>query len=559
MTSPITGHFSRILGTWTTGNPIPASYWVQFDKEAAQSVNADDGGCWAPSTSIAFTGSTYGLFLAGPLFVWGSVGQLTSNGTSRFTCAVGDYPQLSTTHAGRSRKIAVSMLNARGIPWQQVQPCLAADGTFHGEVQTVSYATQAYNATTATPTVIVAPLEVHNGGTIASVTFSFAVSSPHTSVPTAMPKARIMRFDAFGNGVPLTSTASGADANGWVSAPTPSSGTAYYNAGAFQTFTVPCDQNNVADTSAHTYHAEITEEQNGTYTPIMQPVDLVTSSQFIYATSTANQFSQARTIDGVTTLPGMRVLVKDQPYTAQNGIYTLPGDGSGTAGAIGTWIRSADMSYGSQLTEGALIPVNQGGTVFGGSMLQMSFPSGTTPNLGGHVPTWYKSQVTAVNALISPTIPNGFIYKCTTAGTTGTTEPGTTNPWPVQAGVTVTDGSVVWTAVLDTSTSLYFGLPGLGRPFAPATWQPSTSYAPGSIVSPTIPNGYVYFTETITTTSGTTEPTWPTQPNTGVNDNGIGWNTLPYNYSAGGPFTLLGNVWGDMIVQMTNITSLAFQ
>ena len=556
--SVITGHFSRIRATWTAGGVLP-SEWATFDQECAQAINGDDGGCWAPTTPITFTGNAGGLVCAVPTVVWGTSGTLTSTGTSRFVCSVGDYPLLGPTHAGRSRKLAVSILNARGVPWQQVQPAINADGTSHGEVQTVSYATQQYNATTSTPTVIAAPLEVHNGGTIASVSFSFAVSSPHASAPNTMPKARVMRVDASGNGVPLTSVAAGGDANGWVSAPTPASGTAYYNNGAFQTFTVACDQNNVADTTAHTYHAEITEEQSGSATLVMQPVDLVTASQFIYATSTANAFSGSRVIDGVTTLPGMRVLVKDQPYASQNGIYTVLADGSGTPGLIGAWVRSSDMASGGQLVAGALIPVKQGGIVYGGSMLEISFPGGATPNLGGHVPTWYKSTATALNAQISPSIPNGFIYTCTTAGTTGTTEPHGATSWPVQAGLTVTDGTVVWTASIDTSTAVYFGLPGLKAPLSPTTWQASTSYAPGSIVSPSIPNGFVYYTETVTTTSGATEPTWPTQPNTAVSDNGIQWIALAYNYSAGGPFTLAGNVWGDMVVQMTGITSLAFQ
>lgn len=40
-----------------------------------------------------------------------------------------------------------------------------------------------------------------------------------------------------------------------------------------------------------------------------------------------------------------------------------------------------------------------------------------------------------------PATPNGHMYRCTTAGTTGSTEP----TWPTTSGGTVTDGTAVWT------------------------------------------------------------------------------------------------------------------
>lgn len=42
---------------------------------------------------------------------------------------------------------------------------------------------------------------------------------------------------------------------------------------------------------------------------------------------------------------------------------------------------------------------------------------------------------------VIPATPNGRIYKCTTAGTTGSGEP----TWPTTAGGTVSDGTAVWT------------------------------------------------------------------------------------------------------------------
>ncbi|KKK88219.1 hypothetical protein LCGC14_2745390, partial [marine sediment metagenome] len=54
------------------------------------------------------------------------------------------------------------------------------------------------------------------------------------------------------------------------------------------------------------------------------------------------------------------------------------------------------------------------------------------------------STVYVLRDFVQPTTPNNnFTYRCTTAGTTGASEP----TFPTTAGGTVSDGSVVWTAV----------------------------------------------------------------------------------------------------------------
>lgn len=60
-----------------------------------------------------------------------------------------------------------------------------------------------------------------------------------------------------------------------------------------------------------------------------------------------------------------------------------------------------------------------------------------------HNVRWLASTAYALNDVRKPSQPNrtGFRYKVTTAGTTGATEPA----WPQEIGVTVTDGTVVWT------------------------------------------------------------------------------------------------------------------
>lgn len=48
---------------------------------------------------------------------------------------------------------------------------------------------------------------------------------------------------------------------------------------------------------------------------------------------------------------------------------------------------------------------------------------------------------------ITPTVPNGFVYECLSSGITGAIEP----DWPTVTGGTITDGTVEWTTISDTS------------------------------------------------------------------------------------------------------------
>jgi len=56
-------------------------------------------------------------------------------------------------------------------------------------------------------------------------------------------------------------------------------------------------------------------------------------------------------------------------------------------------------------------------------------------------PAWAPNTAYSLGDKITPTTKNGNVYECTTAGTSGSTEP----TWPTSEGDTVTDGTVVWT------------------------------------------------------------------------------------------------------------------
>lgn len=55
--------------------------------------------------------------------------------------------------------------------------------------------------------------------------------------------------------------------------------------------------------------------------------------------------------------------------------------------------------------------------------------------------SWSPSTSYSVGSYCQPTVPNGFGYRATSAGTSGSTEPA---PWPTVLGDTITDGGVTW-------------------------------------------------------------------------------------------------------------------
>jgi hypothetical protein len=65
-------------------------------------------------------------------------------------------------------------------------------------------------------------------------------------------------------------------------------------------------------------------------------------------------------------------------------------------------------------------------------------------------PNWIALTVTTLTTIRCPLVGtgNGYYYECTTAGTTGATEP----TWPIIVGTTVVDGSVTWTCRLAVVT-----------------------------------------------------------------------------------------------------------
>ena len=57
-------------------------------------------------------------------------------------------------------------------------------------------------------------------------------------------------------------------------------------------------------------------------------------------------------------------------------------------------------------------------------------------------PAWQASNAYSLGDPVRPTARTGYVFECTTAGTSGGSEPGS---WPTTPGNTQADGSVTWT------------------------------------------------------------------------------------------------------------------
>ncbi len=127
------------------------------------------------------------------------------------------------------------------------------------------------------------------------------------------------------------------------------------------------------------------------------------------------------------------------------------------------------------------------------------------------IPTWAATTAYTANTIVKPTVANSHYYWCTVAGTSAGVEP----VWPLTGGIIV-DGGVTW---LDIGTQPV----RFAKTIAPAAWATQTAYAIDTFVKPTTAGVYPnhYYRCTVAGTSTATEPTWPTNGTTVVDNAGL--------------------------------------
>jgi hypothetical protein len=414
MTLPILGHFSRAQssGTWITGYEPLLSDWTSFDWRSAQSVNGDDGGTWAPATGNPIIINGQGLVVTGQATISGIGATLKSLAAGAFLLTSSEWPALGATHTSRSRTIMSSCLNAATnittIGISGAAPTLP--NLQYGAPQTVLVPNMSISLTVT--------LRVHDGATLDSVTVNWIVPWSHT--PVTVPAFRVLRLDAFGNASVMSSTATGADANGYFY-PTASGASQWYNNGQPQSLEVIVDTDNVISIANYTYVLEIIEEQGVTGFPwsaqcFAQSCAYVDTSGSVLPTG-------SQTIDGVSVPTITYVLLTNQPDPTQNGLWITSSSGS--------WQRIS-----LPLSSGAIFWVQQG-NVNAQTYWQCPAISGNQ-----NIQLWTSSTPHIPGDIVAPVTGGiGLVALCTTGGTTNTSEPS----WPNVSGATVTDGSVTWT------------------------------------------------------------------------------------------------------------------
>lgn len=361
---------------WTCRGTIVGGLLAVWDQEQAQSINADNGGTWSPTTALTFLTTGGGvLHVTGPTAVTNDAILNIATG-AQLILGTGDFPRNSQTHLGRKRRIVTSCLLGVSATPLGIRPDFSLASL---DAVACSIATYAASADDKTVTVSTSPvrwrltLDVHDTATLDTVELTYRAV-------LGTPRARVLAVNLTTNAVtPLSLGALGADADGFLPAPSPVS------TEIVQTWPIPASDV-LVERGAFAYLLEVLEDQSQTTYPYALPL----LTDVYSATTVGIDLAKApHLIDGQTVPVGARVLVKNQINPAENSIYAYPGTGLPFAVASNTPIQAwaTTTVYASGDLVQGVSPTILGGYVVNGLYYKVTAIAGSHTS-GINPPTW---------------------------------------------------------------------------------------------------------------------------------------------------------------------------
>ncbi|SFM68435.1 carbohydrate-binding protein [Thermodesulforhabdus norvegica] len=157
---------------------------------------------------------------------------------------------------------------------------------------------------------------------------------------------------------------------------------------------------------------------------------------------------------------------------------------------------------------------------------------------------WRPNEAYPAMAYVRPATWNGYVYRTTSPGTSGSSEPA----WPSDIGQTVIDNDITWECVEFPAT--------YDSAMLAQIWVPSVTYNVGNLVRASSYNGYVYRCIQAGT-SGSSEPVWPEVEGNQVNDGTVVWEAVRNWAVAGIDITGLLSVIEDGYAVTLNIPDIS--
>lgn len=117
------------------------------------------------------------------------------------------------------------------------------------------------------------------------------------------------------------------------------------------------------------------DELGGGIKPTLSPARLATTADLGAVYAVGNFTGAPAAVDGVATVNGDRILVKDQADPLENGVYQVVDAG------LGNWSRTTDLPQGSTIPNSVVLAVLEGGTQ-ANMIFVMTSPGGTGTFVG---------------------------------------------------------------------------------------------------------------------------------------------------------------------------------